>query len=148
MPLLLSLERMALSGFFKSVSVCDPKPIVRGFTSVRKLAFLSCNTNGSHRRGSALSCAATRLQKKLRSSQPCVGQPTLSNGTRASSTVALTSSTLSSLNRGPFSVVNDQDVQYFNKVLQGRVITDKDELEGYNTDWLKTVRGKLMYPTM
>lgn len=67
--------------------------------------------------------------------------PSVSNHVRASSTVALTSSLYTSLSRGPYSAVTDQDIQFFNKVLQGRVITDSDELETYNTDWLKTVRG-------
>ena len=44
--------------------------------------------------------------------------------------------------RGPFSQVTDADISVFERLVPGRVVTGQDDLEGYNTDWLKTVRGK------
>ena len=44
--------------------------------------------------------------------------------------------------RGPFSQVTDADITVFERLVPGRVVTREDDLEGYNTDWLKTVRGK------
>ncbi|CAL1529799.1 unnamed protein product [Lymnaea stagnalis] len=57
------------------------------------------------------------------------------------SNVALTTSRYPNLRRGPFAVLTDQDIHHFEKIIPGRVITGEDELLGYNTDWLKTVRG-------
>jgi len=31
------------------------------------------------------------------------------------------------------------------RLVSGRVITEESELDGYNTDWLKTVRGWLVH---
>ncbi|XP_005110364.1 D-2-hydroxyglutarate dehydrogenase, mitochondrial [Aplysia californica] len=58
-----------------------------------------------------------------------------------SSNVALTSDRYPNLERGPFAVLNEQDIAYFEQLIPGYVITDPDELQAYNTDWLKTVRG-------
>ncbi|NXJ70793.1 D2HDH protein, partial [Rostratula benghalensis] len=48
--------------------------------------------------------------------------------------------------RLPFSPLSDGDVAFFEGVMPGRVITDPEELEPFNVDWLKSVRGcsKLM----
>ncbi|XP_015603205.1 D-2-hydroxyglutarate dehydrogenase, mitochondrial [Cephus cinctus] len=44
--------------------------------------------------------------------------------------------------RGPYSKVTDNHVQFFDGLLgQGRVLTDPDECESYNIDWIKMVRG-------
>ncbi|XP_076035373.1 D-2-hydroxyglutaric acid dehydrogenase [Oratosquilla oratoria] len=46
------------------------------------------------------------------------------------------------IRRGDFSQINPRDIEYFRGLLDShRVITEENELEGYNTDWLRTVRG-------
>ncbi|XP_060074111.1 D-2-hydroxyglutarate dehydrogenase, mitochondrial-like [Ylistrum balloti] len=57
--------------------------------------------------------------------------------------VELTKVRYPNLKRGPFSVLKDTDVQFFERLLSGagRVLADASEIEGYNTDWLKTCRG-------
>ncbi|KAG8287826.1 D-2-hydroxyglutarate dehydrogenase, mitochondrial, partial [Homalodisca vitripennis] len=44
--------------------------------------------------------------------------------------------------RGNFAVLNDSHVQQFESILgKERVLTDPDELDSYNVDWIKMVRG-------
>ncbi|XP_005411169.1 PREDICTED: D-2-hydroxyglutarate dehydrogenase, mitochondrial isoform X2 [Chinchilla lanigera] len=43
--------------------------------------------------------------------------------------------------RLPFSVVSEEDLAAFERIIPGRVITDPEELEVANVDWLKSVRG-------
>ncbi|XP_029789345.1 D-2-hydroxyglutarate dehydrogenase, mitochondrial isoform X2 [Suricata suricatta] len=43
--------------------------------------------------------------------------------------------------RLPFSVVSREDLEAFERVVPGRVITDPEVLEASNVDWLRTVRG-------
>ncbi|XP_057359300.1 D-2-hydroxyglutarate dehydrogenase, mitochondrial isoform X3 [Manis pentadactyla] len=43
--------------------------------------------------------------------------------------------------RLPFSVVSEQDLAAFERIVPGRVVTDPAELEAANMDWLRTVRG-------
>ncbi|XP_062438524.1 D-2-hydroxyglutarate dehydrogenase, mitochondrial isoform X4 [Rhea pennata] len=43
--------------------------------------------------------------------------------------------------RLPFSHVSSDDVAFFECLMPGRVITNPEELEFFNVDWLKTVRG-------
>ncbi|XP_042095152.1 D-2-hydroxyglutarate dehydrogenase, mitochondrial isoform X2 [Ovis aries] len=43
--------------------------------------------------------------------------------------------------RLPFSVVSEDDLAALEQVVPGRVITDPEELEAPNLDWLRTVRG-------
>ncbi|KAG8013258.1 D-2-hydroxyglutarate dehydrogenase [Nibea albiflora] len=43
--------------------------------------------------------------------------------------------------RLPFSRITQEDLDFFRKILPGRVITDPDLLESSNVDWLKSVRG-------
>lgn len=41
-----------------------------------------------------------------------------------------------------FSALNDNDLSFFESLLgKNRCVTDPDMLVGYNTDWLKTVKG-------
>lgn len=62
---------------------------------------------------------------------------------RAFSTLALTKDRYPEAKRGSFSVLQDKDVQYFESLLEkSQVITEADEVESYNNDWLHTVRGK------
>ncbi|NWI34335.1 D2HDH protein, partial [Sula dactylatra] len=51
-----------------------------------------------------------------------------------------------SVRRLPFSRLSDGDVAFFERLMPGRVVTDPEELEPFNVDWLKSVRGcsKLM----
>merc|ERR1712038_1480680 len=47
------------------------------------------------------------------------------------------------LARGQFASLEDADLQRFRDILgPGRVLTSSDEVSGYNTDWLRTVRGQ------
>ena len=57
--------------------------------------------------------------------------------------VELTSVRYPDLKRGDYSVITDKDVSAFERLMSGagRVLTDPTELDGYNTDWLKTCRG-------
>ncbi|XP_028293373.1 D-2-hydroxyglutarate dehydrogenase, mitochondrial [Gouania willdenowi] len=43
--------------------------------------------------------------------------------------------------RRPFSRVSEEDLTFFRRILQNRVITDPDLLESSNVDWLRSVRG-------
>ncbi|KAG9343555.1 hypothetical protein JZ751_013721 [Albula glossodonta] len=43
--------------------------------------------------------------------------------------------------RLPFATVNEQDLDYFRRLLPGRTITDPDLLQSGNEDWLKSVKG-------
>ncbi|NXD16832.1 D2HDH protein, partial [Nothocercus nigrocapillus] len=54
--------------------------------------------------------------------------------------VALTSERYG-VQRLPFSRVSCDDVMFFERLMPGRVVTNADELELFNVDWLKSVRG-------
>ncbi|XP_063410334.1 D-2-hydroxyglutarate dehydrogenase, mitochondrial-like [Mytilus trossulus] len=56
-------------------------------------------------------------------------------------TVPLTSVRYPNLKRGGYSALTDKDLSVFEKLIPGRVLTGSSELDGYNTDWLKTCRG-------
>ncbi|XP_060623955.2 D-2-hydroxyglutarate dehydrogenase, mitochondrial isoform X2 [Anolis sagrei] len=43
--------------------------------------------------------------------------------------------------RLPFAHVSEADLSFFEHLMPGRVVTDVDELELFNVDWLKSVRG-------
>ncbi|XP_004412768.1 PREDICTED: D-2-hydroxyglutarate dehydrogenase, mitochondrial [Odobenus rosmarus divergens] len=43
--------------------------------------------------------------------------------------------------RLPFSVVSEEDLEAFERIIPGRVVTDPEVLEASNVDWLRTVRG-------
>ncbi|KAL1491329.1 hypothetical protein ABEB36_011940 [Hypothenemus hampei] len=45
------------------------------------------------------------------------------------------------VNRGDYAILNDNHVQFFKNLLDNRIITDPDECESYNIDWIKNVRG-------
>jgi hypothetical protein len=42
----------------------------------------------------------------------------------------------------PFSTVCEEDLATFEHIIPGRVVTDPEELEASNVDWLRTVRGE------
>lgn len=44
--------------------------------------------------------------------------------------------------RLPFSTVSEEDLAAFECIIPGRVITDPEQLQACNVDWLKTVRGE------
>lgn len=44
--------------------------------------------------------------------------------------------------RLPFSTVCEEDLATFEHIIPGRVVTDPEELEASNVDWLRTVRGE------
>lgn len=59
-----------------------------------------------------------------------------------SSAVPLTTTRYPNLTRKDFAVINDQDVSHFESIVgSGNVI--QGDLDGFNTDWLNTVRGLL-----
>ncbi|XP_051046809.1 D-2-hydroxyglutarate dehydrogenase, mitochondrial isoform X2 [Phodopus roborovskii] len=43
--------------------------------------------------------------------------------------------------RLPFSTVSEEDVAAFECIIPGRVVTDPEQLEACNVDWLRSVRG-------
>lgn len=46
--------------------------------------------------------------------------------------------------RGEYSSVEDKDVSFFEKLIGSQyVIKDKDEVEGHNVDFLRSVRGRI-----
>lgn len=44
--------------------------------------------------------------------------------------------------RLPFSTVTAQDLATFERIVPGRVVTDPEQLEASNVDWLRSVRGE------
>lgn len=44
--------------------------------------------------------------------------------------------------RLPFSTVSEEDLAAFECIIPGRVITDPEQLQTCNVDWLRTVRGE------
>lgn len=44
--------------------------------------------------------------------------------------------------RLPFSVVSEEDLASFERIVPGRVVTDPEELEASNVDWLRAMRGE------
>ncbi|XP_067006180.2 D-2-hydroxyglutarate dehydrogenase, mitochondrial isoform X2 [Anabrus simplex] len=61
---------------------------------------------------------------------------------RSSHQVELTSVRYPDVKRGNYAVLSDQHVQYFENILgKDRVITDESEVQSYNVDWMKMVRG-------
>lgn len=44
--------------------------------------------------------------------------------------------------RGLYNCLEESDLKHFRQMLPDRVVTDENELEPYNTDWLETVRGQ------
>ncbi|CAH1775670.1 unnamed protein product [Owenia fusiformis] len=43
--------------------------------------------------------------------------------------------------RGNYSKVTEADIAEFAKIVPNRLVTDADEIAGYNTDWLRIVKG-------
>ena len=55
----------------------------------------------------------------------------------------LTADRYSHVKRGEYALLTESDVSYFKSLLSdGAVITDMEELDGFNTDWMGIVRGK------
>jgi len=66
----------------------------------------------------------------------------LSSSVQQCSGVQLTSERYPNLKRGDYGVLNNDDVAAFQKILDpARVLTDSSSVDGYNEDWLRTVRG-------
>nr|CAD7197965.1 unnamed protein product [Timema douglasi] len=60
-----------------------------------------------------------------------------------SSSVELTADRYPDVKRHNFALLDSNHVQFFKSILgQDRVLTDAEELETYNVDWLKMVRGQ------
>ena len=50
------------------------------------------------------------------------------------------------LKRGNYGKLSDKNVKFFQSILEPhQVITDPSDIEGYNVDWLNTVRGKYFF---
>ncbi|XP_059469667.1 D-2-hydroxyglutarate dehydrogenase, mitochondrial-like [Neocloeon triangulifer] len=63
-------------------------------------------------------------------------------GKSTSNKVELTQVRYPKLKRGGFATLNDRHLTTFKNILPGRVLTSEtDDLELFNTDWLRTVRG-------
>lgn len=56
--------------------------------------------------------------------------------------VPLTKDRYPDVKRGDYANVNDKDLIVFEQLIPGRVLSGSSELDGYNTDWLKTCRGR------
>ena len=54
----------------------------------------------------------------------------------------LTAKRYPNVKRGTYASLTDSDINYFKSLLHdGAVLTETEELEGYNTDWMGMVRG-------
>ncbi|XP_013396492.1 D-2-hydroxyglutarate dehydrogenase, mitochondrial isoform X3 [Lingula anatina] len=53
----------------------------------------------------------------------------------------LTSVRYPHVQRGKYATLTEKDVDFFQKLLPQRVLQDPSELDGYNIDWMRTVRG-------
>ena len=62
------------------------------------------------------------------------------NLTRAASNVKLTAEKYK-INRGEYSKLTDQHHQSLLSFVNGKGLSGVDQLDGYNTDWMNTVRG-------
>ena len=61
---------------------------------------------------------------------------------QTSTNVPFTSDTYK-VKRNNFSVINDDDINIFKKIVgESNILLDDHETASYNTDWLYTVRGK------
>lgn len=48
--------------------------------------------------------------------------------------------------RGDYAVLNDTHLQLFENILsKERVLTDPHDVESHNIDWIKMVRGTILY---
>lgn len=60
---------------------------------------------------------------------------------RSAAFVELTQKRYPNLKRGAFANLTDADVTTLERIVSGKIITDSFELEDFNTDWLRTLRG-------
>lgn len=68
--------------------------------------------------------------------------PHLYSSQKSSSQMAFTADVYN-IKRGNYGVLNEDDLAHFKSIVgKTNIITDKDELMGPNTDWIKTVRGQ------
>ncbi|XP_049857866.1 D-2-hydroxyglutarate dehydrogenase, mitochondrial isoform X1 [Schistocerca gregaria] len=62
--------------------------------------------------------------------------------TKAAQSVELTSERYPDVRRGNFSKLNPGHISFFESILgKNRVLTDRADVESYNVDWMKMVRG-------
>ncbi|BFZ23388.1 hypothetical protein BsWGS_26427 [Bradybaena similaris] len=124
----------------------QPQPTSGGQTTAPTSAHLSSWTTARQSVvGQAWSASNRFLTGSLQQFQDCSAKNINNriNIVRHSSNVPLTRERYQShVKRGSYAVLSDLDIASFEKILPGRVVTDKDELLHSNTDWLKTVRGE------
>ena len=115
--------------------------ITRRMSSLSGL--LSSLSKNNYKTGQSLNFHTNSINQKLLQAQQCQRKLSTSSLT-LSSNVTLTRDRYPNLERGPYAQLSEEDVAYFEKIVPdpGQVIKGSDELQGYNTDWLKTVRGK------
>ncbi|ESO91314.1 hypothetical protein LOTGIDRAFT_182587 [Lottia gigantea] len=63
------------------------------------------------------------------------------NGFASGTQIEETAKRYPNLKRRTFEKLSEKDVAFFENLLPGRVVTEKSDLEGANTDWLRTCRG-------
>lgn len=70
----------------------------------------------------------------------------LISGRRSYETIpSLTKDRYPHVKRGNFNRVTEKDIDFFKSVLGSRVLTEESDVNGFNVDWLKMVRGKRYY---
>lgn len=59
--------------------------------------------------------------------------------------VELTAKRYPHLKRGNYAILSDKHVGFFQSILSPhQIITDANDLAGYNVDWMHSVRGKVI----
>ncbi|XP_053316724.1 D-2-hydroxyglutarate dehydrogenase, mitochondrial isoform X2 [Spea bombifrons] len=90
-------------------------------------------------------CSRTWTMTKItRMAKPCRGQFAIASGCRLLSVKPVDPPLTSErykVSRLPFSQVTAQDLNCFQQLVPGRVVTEEDDLRSHNIDWLRTVRG-------
>lgn len=70
-------------------------------------------------------------------------RPVAARSFSSADVVPLTAERKAHLRRGDYAALSDNDLATFERILEPhRVITDKDELVGFNTDWMRSYRGQ------
>eukprot|EP00043_Microstomoeca_roanoka_P006592 m.64117 g.64117 ORF g.64117 m.64117 type:complete len:499 (-) comp13477_c0_seq2:97-1593(-) len=61
---------------------------------------------------------------------------------RALSSLTSTQGPYRAIKRRPFARVEDADISHFERILSGRVLTDANDVDFYNQDWMRKFKGQ------